>query len=1232
MKHSWQKLSRIVRPISTLLFAIIAQAALAGFPPSPIYVPTAMVNGANCLPANALEGIKFALPAGPMCNEMAIKCSPTGWSGAYVESGPETNGVVLCRPTRISDGSFEGHVFMSPNSTGCPDNSSLDGGACECNSGFREKGNACVPDPDPGKPSCCWVANPIDPGVGSKYQREQDYAGAAPFPLVHERHYRHAPTALVDATQTTLFGSAFGQNWMGSYRQFIEVTAAVVPMSLLVHRPDGRSFGFREVSGVFAPEADVADKVERIVIGGNTRFRYTTADGDLVELYDFVGRLLSITNRAGLVQTMTYSIGATPPNIAPLANLLITVTDPHGRTLSFRYDSLARVNTMLDPAGQTYTFAYPVGSKRNANHISRTGPDTKVRTYHYNELAHTSGANLPNALTGITDENTNRFSTYKYDAQGRAVQSEHAGGVETYSLTYNADGTSNVSDPLTASRTYTFQNLAGVRNPTNLAGDLCPSCGPKVQTYDGNRNVTSKIDWNDNRTNYGYDVSKNLETSRTEGLTAAGNPTPQTRTISTQWHATFRLPTGIAQPLRRTTNVYDPDGTQCGARGALCSRTLQATNDPDGSQGFSASLTGTTRTWSYTYNPAGQVLTVDGPRTDVSDVTTYAYHPNDDPELGKRGNVATITNAAEHRTDFTAYNAHGQPLTMVDANGLTTTLTYDARQRLKTRTVGSELTTYDYDDVGQLTKVTLPDGSFLSYSYDGAHRLTGMEDNQGNRIAYTLDAMGNRTLEQVFGPASALAQTRSRVYSNLNRLFQALGAQSQTTEYTYDNQGNVLTVKDPLNQVTTNQYDALNRLKQVTSPPVGSPPVSPVTQYGYNGLDALVSVTDPRNLITAYTVDGLGNLTQQASPDTGNTVNTHDEAGNLATQTDAKGQQTTYAYDALNRVTLITFHDGSKQAYAYDLATNGVGRLSSITETDAASQQTSLIAYAYSPHGRVTSETRTVNGVQYVVGYSYDPNGRLAGVTYPSGRTLTYSFDTLGRVAAISTTGNGQTQQVVSSVAYHPFGGVKGYTLGNGQAYTRSYDQDGRISTYTLGEKSFGIGYDAASRIEFISEFGNPPNSNTYGYDNLDRLTSATTPGTPYVYTYDATGNRLTKSAGAASETLTISSTSNRIATLTPASGPARSFVFDPNGSTTDDGINSYVYDVRGRMVQATSVIGTSTYQLNALGLRIRKSSSLGDTVFHYDSGGRLIAETSPAGTLKREVIYLGDIPVGVVQ
>ena len=664
--------------------------------------------------------------------------------------------------------------------------------------------------------------------------------------------------------------------------------------------------------------------------------------------------------------------------------------------------------------------------------------------------------------------------------------------------------------------------------------------------------------------------------------------------------------------------------------GVLCSKTIQATTDTTGTSRFDATPAGTPRTWSYTYNANGSVLTMDGPRTDVSDVTTYTYYANNDADLGKRGNVATITNALGHVTSITAYNAHGQPLTIVDPNGLSTTLTYDARLRLKSRNVGGEITGYDYDFAGQLTKVTLPDTSFLSYGYDVAHRLTGITDNLGNNSTYTLDAMGNRTQEKVFDPANTLAQTRSRVFNNLNRLFQELGAQSQTTTYGYDNQGNVTSIDGPLAgtaDTTVNVYDALNRLKQVTDPNSG------VTRYGYDGIDQLVSVTDPRNLATTYNIDGLANLNSQQSPDTGSTVNTYDTAGNLRTQTDAKSQVTTYAYDALNRVTSSTFQDSSKQTYAYDQGANGIGRLSSITETNPSQQVTSVLAYAYDQHGRTASETRTIAGVAYTLGYSYDSAGRLSGMTYPSGRTIAYTFDALGRISQVNTTPAGGTAQLVaSSILYQPFGGVKSYTLGNGQSYTRGFDLDGRIASYSLGSQIFALGYDAASRITFINDTGNAQNSNTYGYDLLDRLTSAVLPSTPFAYGYDPVGNRSSKTVGSSTDDYAYGSTSNRLASVTPRGGAARNFVFDPNGSTTNDGINQYVYDTRGRMAQSTGALGATTYQVNALGQRIRKTNSTEDRVYLYDTRGRLIAETDPGGTLKREYLYLNDIPLAVIQ
>jgi RHS repeat-associated protein len=1105
----------------------------------------------------------------------------------------------------------------------CPANSSVVGvtNSCACNAGFTQSGSdadtTCVAEAppksaggcpsggqgaggDPNKPCPEPTGNPINPLTGNKYQVETDYAGAGTYPLRFERYYN----------SNTGFGSGrLGARWRHTFDRSISVSGA----NATVTRPDGKRFVFTQSGADWVAPADVMDKL--VQTGGG--WTYTAAPNDEAETYDAAGRLVSIANRAGVAHNLAYD------GSGRLATVTHSVS---GGTLAFAYDVANRIVSMTDPAGKVFKYAYPTGNLSSVTFPDDTASttDNPVRTYVYNESANTSGASFPAHLTGIVDENASRFTTYKYATDGRAISTERSGPVAAYSVAYNVDGTSTVTDPLSTARILGAQTIQGMPRHTG-ADQPCDGCGLASSiSYDANGFLTGATNFNGVASTYVHDAG-GLETSRTE---ASG--TPQQRTVSTQWDTTFRLPTGIAEPLRITTNSYDPDGNQCGARGALCSKSIQATTDTNGSQGFGATPTGTARTWIYTYNANGSVLTMDGPRSDVSDVTTYTYYPNNDADAGRRGNIETITNAAGHVTSFAAYNVHGQPTSIVDPNGLTTTLAYDLRQRLTSRTVGGEITSYEYDGVGSLTKVTLPDGSFLSYAYDAAHRMTGMEDNLGNRIAYTLDAMGNRTLEEVRDPGNNLAQTRSRVFNNLNRLFQEIGAATQTTQYAYDNQGNLTSIDGPLagtGDVTSNAYDALNRLRQVTNPG------SVVTQYAYNGLDALTSVTDPRSLVTGYTVDGLGNLNQQASPDTGNTSNSYDPAGNLLTHTDAKGQVTTYAYDALNRVTSITFQDGSKQTYGYDSGTNALGRLTSISETDPGLQVTGLLAYGYDSHGRVTVETRTIAGIPYATAYRYDSSGRRDQIAYPSGRTVDFTFDTAGRVNSVNTTpSGGSAQAIASSITYHPFGGVTGFTFGNSQTYTRMVDPDGRISSYSLGSQSFGISFDLASRITGIAETGNPPNTNTYGYDALDRLTSAILPSTNYGYSYDGVGNRLTKVVGAGTDTYTYSSTSNRIATLTPSSGPVRSFTLDANGSTTADGLNTYTYDVRGRMVQAVSSLGTTTYQVNALGQRVRKTNTLGDRVFHYDIQGHLIAETTAAGATLKEYVWLGDMPLAVLD
>lgn len=55
--------------------------------------------------------------------------------------------------------------------------------------------------------------------------------------------------------------------------------------------------------------------------------------------------------------------------------------------------------------------------------------------------------------------------------------------------------------------------------------------------------------------------------------------------------------------------------------------------------------------------------------------------------------------------------------------------TYTANGELKSKTIGSQTTTYQYDVLGNLRKVTLPNGSVIEYVIDGQYRRLGKKVN-----------------------------------------------------------------------------------------------------------------------------------------------------------------------------------------------------------------------------------------------------------------------------------------------------------------------------------------------------------------------------------------------------------------------------------------------------------------------------------------------------------------------
>ena len=827
---------------------------------------------------------------------------------------------------------------------------------------------------------------------------------------------------------------------------------------------------------------------------------------------------------------------------------------------------------MTGPAGQSYNYTYS-DSTTYANLLSVTYPDdtpadltnNPKKMYVYGELGNTTNVSRPNALTGIIDEAGMRYATYQYDTKGKAISTEHGtGGIEKYSLTFNTDGSASVTDPLESVRTIHFNTVLGVVKSTGQSqpgGSGC-SASASALTFDANGNVASRTDFNGNRTNYTYDLTRNLETSRTEGLTATGASTPETRTITTEWHPTFRLPVKIAEPGQETTWIYDNHGN-------ITHKTVKDT------------ATAKTRSWSISYSysatvPGALLQKVEnGPRTDVSDITTTDYYAPDAAcnggHLGCRGQISQITNALGHLTRITRYSAHGQPEEIIDPNGLVTTLAYDARQRLLSVDRGGEFTKLQYDNAGQLIRITRPDNSALNYSYDAAHRLTQISDNLGNKIVYTLDAMGNRLNQDVLDPTGQLVQTHRSEYDALSRLAKDIGADNQTSRYAYDNRGNLTDSTDPLEYTNSHNYDVLNRLLQSIDPDNG------IRKNTFDARDNLTAVTDPKGNTTQYTYDGLNNLTREVSPDRGTLNYSYDSAGNRIKSIDASGRQVNYRYDALNRVTQVRYAGNAEINFTYDQGSNGIGQTTSMTDATGTSRWT------YDPHGRATSKTVKTGTLTLATKYCYDSDGLLEAITYPSGKTVQLDYST-GQIKALTVNG----APLLSAIQYQPFGFATGWIFANGGINRRDFDLDGRMTAFDLGERSRQLAYDSAGRITHYSDT-DLNQDQSFTYDALSRLTGVTTPVTQTAYSYDANGNRTQLSHGPDSKNYAVDASSNRLTASTANNSPLKTYRYDASGNITSDGNNTFIYDGRGRMIQVTGSFGTEQYRINGFGQRVAK-------------------------------------------
>lgn len=938
----------------------------------------------------------------------------------------------------------------------------------------------------PGSVSC---GDPISVGTGNMFEKITDYQSAGTNRLTFDRYYN-------SLGNLETFANTLGAKWRSTYDRYIRI---INTTAVTVERADGEAVNFTLNGSAWTPDSDV----DLSLVQSGSTWILTDKD-DTVETYSAISSgeaiLKSIRARNGYTQTLAYNS----------SNLVISVTDSYNRGLGFTYQ-YGLLQTVTTPDSQTlsYTFASKSTGIVLTSVAYSTSPVTS-QTYLYENTG------LPFALTGITDENGNRFSSWTYDATGRALTSQHANGADLMTVAYNdTDNSRTVTNALSVSDTYTFTTLQGVPKLTQVSRAATSSTAAASETmaYDSNGYLASKTDWNGNQTTYVNNIH-GLPTTINE---AAGTSVARTTTIT--YDSTWvHLPATVTTPGLTTSFTYDSNGE-------VLTKTLKDTTTAS----VPYSTGGQTRTWTNTWSNAllASIKTPNG------NTTKYGYDST--------GALTSTTDAIGHVTNITAHTGGGLPLAIVDPNGVTTTLTYSPRLWLITSTVsgtsGTYKTTWTYDAAGNLTQSTLPDGSFLANSFDTAHRLIRVTDALGNYTSYTLDALGDRTQTSIYAKSGTTATLqRTDTFDSLGRLLVDTQGAGQTTTKAYDLNGIVITLADGLGHTTTNTYDALNRLATSTDANGG------VTTPSYDAHDRIINVKDANGNATAYIRDGFGDVIQQTSPDSGVAVFQYDADANVTKKTDALGIVTNQTFDALDRVLTTTYPASTAEnvAYTYDQTGTGfsfgIGRLTSVT--DAAGSLTR----GYEERGNLLTETR-VNGTKTLVtGYTYDGANRVASMTYPDGTVATYQYDAAGYVSTVTAKPAGATSTTTIATIHHqPFGPMNAVTYGNSIAETWSYDNSYRATNITDTLSSANVqkltyAYDSANNVKSITDAVNAANSQTLTYDPTNRLIGAAS-GTggygTFSWTYDKVGNRLTQVQGSTTTTYTYATGSNRLATYT---------------------------------------------------------------------------------------------------
>ena len=586
-------------------------------------------------------------------------------------------------------------------------------------------------------------------------------------------------------------------------------------------------------------------------------------------------------------------------------------------------------------------------------------------------------------------------------------------------------------------------------------------------------------------TSYTYDPLRRLLTETRAGVTLSNVYDAAGNTV-----ATWRFGSnGLG--LRLSGAAFDLMGRQTAATNALglttcysqnASGTLKTTTYPNGGTVIkSYALDGTlllrTGTATRPVRCTNYLESDGGLNSLVSQEIKLTTNLTDSAEwtktytdmLGRQYKTVYPSNASSHAV----WNNRGQLAQEVDADGVTTSYTYNALGEPAFTTLGTTRVTWVTNDVatnseGAWVRRTRnlsrnDSGVFITHftSETALTNTVSWQRQSGRVTTTTVERLGNgaRRVTQLAPDNSRhvflYSQGRLTTLTHLD----PNGLQLSQSHFLYDPFGRQVGTLDARTGLTTNWLDNADQVLSVTTP--GPNPGDPVQT-------------------TAFSRDSMGAVTNTLYPDATSIMNVYSVPGDLVRSSGSRAYPAGYRYDIHGRLLAMTnwtnFASGTGQRVTSWANDPQRGWLAA--KRDALNYGTD---YSYTPAGRLAQRRWARGTPRITTTYSTNAQGDVAGIAYNDGTaSMSFAYDALGRQRTVT---QGTT---ATTLTWDDDGHLLGeqYSGGplSGLCVTNLYDALGRrtaVGLPTLSTNLTQYTYDAASRLRTVS---NGLFSATYNY------------------------------------------------------------------------------------------------------------------------------------------------------